>query len=345
MVFSKKAIALALLAVFAITTAAVAQPNHLQPGSALIFPLYDSAPGAGTVICITNLNDDNVYCGNSDFRRGDIMVHYQYIDGATWREFDRFEFLTPGDTLCVLADLHNPEQDSGFLVVTAVDPSDMDKTVDFDHLIGSCIVVQSGFNFLWSYTPYSFRALPGDGAPADLCNLPSTDSDADGACDWDGDEYDLFPAELYVDSFFQENGNFTNQLTLLSMAGADYETEVGVLFWNNIEQKFSRTFRFTCWYSGALSDISAIVTNLGGDADEIGQGAVENGWASFTGRRILDGSGNPVQNDGGGNAIPPMLGVFAQFIDSTDFAGGHALHYRGSLDGLEFLTGDGDAQN
>jgi len=344
--FVKKATSLFLLIaiVSALGATAVAQPLHLQPGSVLVFPLYDSSPGAGTVICVTNLNDDNLFCPNSDFRQGDILVHYQYIDGATWQEFDRFEFLTPGDTLCVLADLHNPEQDQGFLVVSAVDPSNMDRRVDFDHLIGSSIVVQSGLNFLWSYTPYAFRALPSAGAPGDPCNLPSTDADADTAIDWDGTEYDVFPAQLFIDSFFEETGGFENQLTLLTTAGANYTAEVRFLFWNNIEMKFSRSFEFVCWHTCPLSEISNIVTNLGGDEEELGQGARETGWASIMGSRIIDGAGNPVQNDGGGNAVPPILGVFSQFITGSDFSAGHALHYRGSVDGLEMFGGNRDPQ-
>ena len=332
---------LALVTLVAMSPVAFAQPVHLQPASVLVFPLYDSAPGAGTVICVTNLNDSEIYCPDSDYREGDIMVHYQYIDGTTWQEFDRFEFLTPGDTTCVIADQHNPEENAGFVVVSAVDPQDMNRRVDFDHLVGSCIVVQSGLNFLWTYTPYAFRATADS---SDACDLDGTDDDGDGAIDFDGDEYDVFPAELFIDSFFEETGNFENQLTLMTTAGADYLAEANFLFWNNIEEKFSRTYRFTCWSQGPLSDVSAIVTNLGGDPDELGQGTIQTGWASIRGGRMLDGSGNPVLNENDALASAPLLGVFAQFITSEDFAAGKALHYRGTIDGLEFLTGDGDPQ-
>lgn len=341
----KKMVGLLALLLFAMTQAALAQPRHLTPGSVLIFPLYDSTPGAGTIICVTNTNDSRLFCPQSDFREGDIMVHYQYIDGETWQEFDRFEFLTPGDTTCVLADLHNPEQDLGFLVVSAVDPQDMGRKVDFDYLIGSTIVVQSDLNFLWSYTPYVFRGLADDEPPSNPCYLPSTDDDNDGAIDFDGIEYDKFPTSLFIDSFFEERDSFRNSLTLLSMAGGDYETEALFLFWNNVEDKFSRTFRFTCWHQSPLSEISLIVTNLGGDENELGHGAVETGWASIRSGRILDGAGNPVKNKEGFNAIAPMLGVFSQYIDATDFSSGHALHYKGTVDGLEFGNGDGDKQD
>ncbi len=339
-----KTIAMMIAVTLIASMSAMAQgPKHLEPGSALVFPLFDSAPGAGTVICVTNLNDDNVYCPTQDTRAGDVMLHYIYVADETWVEFDRFELLTPGDTLCVLADNHNPEMERGFLIVVAVDVNDMSKNIDFDYVIGSAIVVQSGLNFLWSYTPYAFEGNPNSSDPS-ACDRDATDSDGDGALDFDGDEYPYFPAELYIDSFFEEGGNFTNQLVLLTTAGANYTAEVDFLFWNNIEQKFSRSFDFQCWWTGALSDISAIVNGLGGDAEELGVNEVETGWASITPARIVDGSGNPVPASSG-YAVPPLLGVFAQFVTSTDFAAGHALHYRGTLDGLELLVGDGDEQN
>lgn len=335
MISVKRTFGVAIMAALLLGTVAMAQPVHLQPGSALVYPLFDSSPGAGTIICVTNINTSRLYCENSDYREGDILVHYQYVAGDDCLEFDRYELLTPGDTLCVLADKHNPEQDKGFLVVSAADPQTGDKVV-FDYLIGSAIVVQSDLNFLWAYTPYAFRGIPDPGNP---CDRGRTDKDSDGALDFDDKEYDLFPAELYIDSFFEEKNNFSNQLTLMSTAGQDYINEVNFWFWNNIEQKFSRTFKFVCWWSGSLAEISAVVKNLNGDPEELGHPPVETGWAQIIGNRILDLAGNPVDI---GDGVPPVLGVFAQFVTSSDYASGHALHYSGSIDGLEILNGNGE---
>ena len=332
---AKKTIGITFMAALLLATVAQAQPLHLQPGSALVYPLFDSSSGAGTVICVTNTNLDNQYCEGTDFRQGDILVHYQYIAGDDCLEFDRYEFLTPGDTICVIADLHNPEQDKGFVVVAAADPSTYDK-VKFDYLIGSAIVVQSDLNFLWAYTPYAFLGRPAEGE-GDVCERPTTDDDDDGAMDFDGVEYSLFPEKLFIDTFFEEKDNFSNQLTLLSTAGQDYINEVNFWFWNNIEVKFSRTLKFVCWWTGPLSDISQVVKSLGGDEEEMGHPPVQTGWAEIAGNRILDLAGNPVDS-----LVPPLLGVFAQFITSSDFAAGHALHYTGTLDGLEILNGNSE---
>jgi len=333
--------ALAVMAALILSTGALAStpphaPFHLVPGSALIYPLYDSTAGAGTLICVTNTNTSRVYCPNNDHLAGDILLHFQYIAGDTCYEFDRYELLTPGDTLCVIADKHNPEQGKGFLVVSAAAPTTGDK-IKFDYLIGSAILVQSDLNFLWAYTPYVFRGVPQSSTPPP-CLFNLSDLDGDDALDFDGAEYDAFPAELFLDSFFEETGNFTNQLTLLSTAGQDYINEMNFLFWNNIEEKFSRTFKFVCWWSGPLSEISTIAKGLGGDPEELGHPPVETGWLSIAGNRILDLAGNPVEI---GDGVPPVLGVFAQFITSTNFAAGRALQYRGSIDGLEILNGNG----
>jgi len=345
MIGSKKTLVLAVVVGLTLASVASAQGLHLTPSSALIYPLFDSTPGAGTVICVTNTNKDFTYCEETDYRVGDILVHYQYIAGDDCLEFDRYEFLTPGDTLCVLADLHNPESDQGFLVVSVAEPSTGEK-IFFDHLIGSAIVVQSDLNFLWSYTPYGFHA--SGGIDPNPCIRHETDHDGDGAMDFDGNEYAQFPESLMLDSFFEERNNFSNQLTLMSTAGQDYINEVNVWVFNNIETRYSRTLKFVCWWNGPLSEITQVVTDLQGDPEEMGHPPVETGWVKIEGNRLLDLAGNPVvyppgHPEAGDIVVPPLLGVFAQFISSTDFAAGRPLQVgHANLDGLEILNGNGE---
>jgi hypothetical protein len=330
----KPCLCLTLLAILLLASGAAAQPVHQQPTSVLIYPLFDSTPGAGTLVCVTNTNDSNTYCPDRDYRAGDTLVHFQYVGGEDCLEFDRYEFLSPGDTLCVITDRHNPIAESGYLAVSAVDPVSVEK-MSFNHLIGSAIVVQSDLNFLWSYTPYPFRCPV---ISAQECFPWLTDIDADGAMDFDGSEYREFPRTLYLDSFFEEREGFGNQLTLMSTAGQDYVNELDVRFWNNVETMFSRTFKFVCWWSGPLGEISRIATSLGGDEEEMGHPPLQTGWLRIEGNRILDLAGNPVDI---GDGYPPVLGVFAQYLTGTDFASGRALQHSGIVDGLEILNGNG----
>ena len=333
-----------LLAIGLAACPALAQDTD-RPASALIFPLYDASAGAGTIICVTNTNTDNVFCPDRDQKVGDVLLHYIYIDGDTWQEFDRYEFLTPGDTLCVVASEHNVDRGRGFLVVTSHDPNG-EALLGFDHLIGSAIVVQSGLNFLWSYAAYGMTT----GHTNTTCTPVDPDAvinggDGDGAPDYDGVEYSRFPLTQLIDTFFEEGGShgFNNQLTLMSTTGREYKNELDFLFFNNIEQKFSRSFQFTCWWSGALSDISSIATSLGGDELEFGH-KTETGWVRFEGARIIDGAGNPVLRTDNTPAVPALMGVFMQGVNDTNYAFGKGLHFEGTVDGMEIERGDADPQ-
>jgi len=130
----------------------------------------------------------------------------------------------------------------------------------------------------------------------------------------------------------------------MTLARSIHSAETEFLIWNNVEQKFSRTFQFNVFFEGDLSEISQVVRRLDGDRDELGFRDVESGWIEIEGTRILDGAGNPVLNRGGGVAIPPILAVYGGSAAGTDAAWGHALHSDGVLDGLEFGMGDGDPQ-
>ncbi len=316
-------ILLAMLVALTASVAAQAQPTHLMPGSALVFPNYNVSKGEGTIVCITNTNTDETYCEDEDFKAGDVVVHYIYIDGDNWLEFDRYELLTPGDTFCIISGRHLPDGGRGFLVAVACDPTDIDTRIKFDYLIGSAVVVESQANMLWQYTPYSFIGRPTIGEPAACARVTTDISPTDDYMDFDGLEYSEFPGMLYVDSFFEESGQFDDRLTLMSLSGANYTNELSLLFWNNVEQKFSRTFRFTCWWTGQLTEISSIAGNLGGTpGDDAGTGNFQNGWLSIEPRKVLDGAGNPVED-----AVPAILGVFRTRIGTSAFAAGKALHF------------------
>ena len=321
----------AMVSAFALGLASVAsaQPMHNQPASLLVYPRFDSQPATATIINVTNTNTDRTVCvDNDNLRVGDVRVHYVYFgaqeedleEGSPWLEFDRSEDLTPGDTLSVLASDHNPEGEIGFLTVQAQSP-DLDEAIDFDYLIGSAYIANSNLDILWCYTPYAFQAY-GNGSTS-TCGHELVDGPG---LVFDGSSYAQFPDMLFIDSFFEENaGIFDNELTLMSTAGQDYINEVDFLFWNNKEDRFSRTFKFVCWTQVKLSDVSAVAANLGGDPDEF---IKETGWASIDGRRVLDLAGNLVDSDQFYYG-PALLGVIEQAV-RVDFVAGHALHYTGT---------------
>jgi hypothetical protein len=313
----------ASLAALLASPAALAQPVVGQTASALIFPLFDSTPNHGTLITVTNTNTSRLSCGRSGFRGGDVCVVYTYfgLDSlGGCREFNLSECFTPGDTLTVFADQHNPEMEIGWLWVDAHDPETFEP-IDYDWLAGSAIVVDSGTDFLFAYKPYAFRSHVGpDGA--DSCDHVSTDVDGDGEADFDGVEYDFWPSRLVLDEFFQEGGGnpqIENELALASCNTSRFGTPtlVSALIYNNRETRFSRNFDFTCFFRAPLHDISGVVRNLGGDPNEL---------VANNGRSIQQGWLDLVASDA-------ILGVFFQRIVGTGFAAGNQLDFSGQFGG------------
>ena len=303
-----------------------------EAGSVLFFPLYDSAPGSGTVIAVTNTFTSRRNCSDSRLE-GDVRLHYIYFDGESCREFDRFEYLTPGDTLTILADEHNPEGDRGYLIVLALSPSG--GLVNFNHLIGQAIIVQSGLDVAWSYNAFAALAVGEVTDPCDRTNPDDTSEggDRDFRADFDGVEYEMLTDEVALPTFFEEGDRFGNQLALMSTTGG-YRIETSILLYNNVEDQFSRSFDFECWWTGSLSEITLAAEDLGGDPEETGHG-VQTGWMTIRGRRVRDDSGGVVLDPETGEAIvPALIGVFMQRIAGTDFASGDFLYGRGDkIDG------------
>jgi len=289
-------------------------PNiHAQTGSALIYPLFDSTPGVGTLISVTNTNTSTLSCGNG-FVTGDICLHYIYFnkdeEDEDCSEFDRFECLTAGDTLTVIADEHNPQQQVGWLWIEARDPETL-QPMTFNSLIGSAIIVESALDFVWSYTPYIFKSTVTEcsAGPQSDCGFCFTDLNNDDAADFDGTEYQYFPNDLLLDMFFEEGTkNISNELTLMSIQQST-ATNVSALIWNNNEVRFSRSFVFTCHSRAPLSTISNVVTDLGGVTE--GDEPFQTGWIEF-------------------NSAIGILGVFKH--QKGTFGAGHELFVDGRQD-------------
>jgi hypothetical protein len=304
---------------------AVAQPLHAQPGSYLIYPLFNSTDSNNTIITVTNTNQDERSCGNG-FRQGDVDVHFVYTDGITWAESNLEEPLTPADQVVVLARGHNPNQEVGFLTVEARDP-ESGLPIVFNNLIGSAHVVNSEFDFQWAYTPYPFLGRPGGGSPfgTDDCGRAFTDAPASGnfsSANFNGTELSLFPDVLYLDQFFGEGSpatrpgvSFSNTLYLMSTS--PNLTSVRMLGWNNNEKRFSRTFDFTCWTETSLGELTQAVTqaNLANDSNPDELAGVQTGWLQL----------DPLTSAG-------LLGVFVQSAvigGAESFTAGRELQYEG----------------
>jgi hypothetical protein len=326
------ALGLCAVAWFIHATEAHAQPREFEPGSVLVFPFFDARPGKLSIITVTNVNTSRKVSPNN-FRGGDVQVHYYYIDGQECLEFNRSEFLTPGDTLSVLASEHNPEGTYGYLYVVAEDP-ETEETIDYDYLVGDEIVFDSRLGFVWQVPAISFQALPAtdpdligaevSGSGHFLTESVVNGGTVNGLLDFDGMEYAAFPDRLIVSSFLQQGAKATDQLILFSPGNPQLSVNPQFVIFNNQEDRYSRGFVFKCFWTGPLEAISNVVKNLGGDSREFGPPSVETGWMVIDGDSgFYPGSGTTV-ND------PPILGMIVRSFGSGSMGTATLLHHIGT---------------
>ncbi len=190
-------------------------------------------------------------------------------------EFDRYEDLTPADTLTVVTSAHDPELEQGYLWVAAVD--EVGQPVAFDHLIGQAIQINGIEAFSYSTQALDFRAVPVEGAPTDL--------DGDGILDLNGLEYERAPGRLLVPRFFgQAPGGVQSELVLIALSGGRAFTSVAD-FWiaNDNEVIFSAEYSFRCWDKVPLLEVSqafgnTFLADFSGDDPAESIGGLESGW-------------------------------------------------------------------
>lgn len=238
----------ALLAVGASAHAGVA-----QPGSLLLFPCYDNARGTNTLITVTN--------ESSDPQAGNIKVEYVYINAYGCLETNRTRTLTPNDTLTVSTLLDNPNAQRGYLWVFAKDL--LGRAIKHDHLLGTAHVADGGGGNDYEYSAIVFKAgaALAAGAPSDL--------DSDGIRDLNGNEYEQAPDEILIPRFLGQEGGAeegqvlsddnVSSLVLINLTGgAQFDTILDFLVYNDNEEVFSTQYEFRCWKKVNLLRISNV---------------------------------------------------------------------------------------
>jgi hypothetical protein len=300
--------ALSLLATAALLGGALA-PEALadgrKPGSLLVYTVHRSGPTMFTIVCVTNTN---VTPQTPTSFGGSTNLHFEYVNVTPnpanafkplgCSIFDRVEFLTPADTLCVLTHCHNATSfggQEGYLVVSAENPAEYRKPWDHDYLVGSEMVV-NGSGAVYAINAIPFKALVGEG----LC----TDRDGDYRLDLDGNEYEEVPDQLIVDSYIGLAGS---QLALINLTGShDDCNEVYFAVWNDNERALSATLRFSCWFDQPLVNVSPLfrdsfLASLPNDPTELdincdGRGDIETGWALIDSRGVFTPGGERIRD-------------------------------------------------
>jgi len=230
-----------------------------KPGSLLIFPEFDNRVGDITEFTVTNTNTDLTYDPRTNLPSGTIRVHFVYVgrfDSAGQPihclEVDREVTLSPGDSYTFLTRTHNPQQQQGFMYAFAQHPTS-GQAISFNHLIGSALFI-NGINAIdYSTNPVCLESPKEFGS--------STDIDGDGNRDLDGLEYRKLPDEILIPRFLTTGGALRSELVLLGLSGgAQFDTIVDFVIYNDNEEVFSAQHQFRCWERAPLDTLSGIFT-------------------------------------------------------------------------------------
>ena len=244
-----------------------------NPGSLLLFPEFDNQLGTVTVLTVTN-TAENV---------GDVQVEFVYIGryGSSGQdidceEFNRTEVMTDNDTITLLTEVHNPQQEQGFVYAFA--RQGVANPIVHNWLIGNVMTVDGLTAFEYSINPVAYTGYAGD-------------LNGNGLRDLDGDEYDQTADEILVPRFLGQNADRKSELILIGLTGgARFDTTVDFLIYNDNEEVFSSEYTFRCWERVLLEDISGIFENdylamwTNHDPQELlGADDIETGWFRLDG--------------------------------------------------------------
>ena len=223
-------------------------------------------------------------------------------------EFNRFEELTPNDTLSLIVNVHNAEHAQGFLVVAAAD--ELGEHIGFDALIGQTLVLDGIERFEYSVNALDYRAMVARGEATDL--------NGDGYRDLDGLEYERTAAELLVPRFIGASPQVSpSKLVLIGLAGGgDFDTTVDFLIYNDNEEVFSAEHTFNCWDKVSLTTISNAFSSSflsSTDHNQLEHAAGrENGWFRMHGA-VANSISHSIPN-------PPIAAVYVERVGGYSVA-------------------------
>jgi len=189
-------------------------------------------------------------------------------------ETNRYETLTPNDTLTVISSNHNPNVEQGYLRVVAVNEG-LDP-VSFDHLIGNVTVIDGFESIDYGINAVDYRAAVDPGT--------ATDVDGDGIRDLNGIEYEHTAGKLMVPRFIGQTDINKSDLLLIGLSGGrKFDTTIDFIVANDNEVLFSTEYTFRCWDKVTLSSISQVFGDaflrFNSDHDEQEDlGGTETGW-------------------------------------------------------------------
>ncbi|MFT7668183.1 MAG: hypothetical protein ACI8X5_000870 [Planctomycetota bacterium] len=220
-------------------------------------------------------------------------------------EFNRTEYLTPGDTLTVFTSSHNPNQSQGYAYVFAKNAGG--DAIAFNSLIGSSMTSNALDQVDYSINAVAYQSPRAEGE--------ATDSDNDGIRDLNGIEYDQTAAELLIPRFLGQGEVLEGHLILIALSGgAAFDTTLNFLAYNDNEEVFSTEYQFRCWDRVALANISGVFENeflslFTNDDPTESLGLIESGWIRISGA-VATSTSHSIQ-------FPAFYAVYVEDLDGS----------------------------
>jgi len=252
-----------LTIVVATPLAATALDDSQQPGSVLVFPVFERGVVTTAdqgVLPITSF-EISVACPKgsicTDGQDVDIRAHWVCSNGGVCAERDFILDTTVNGTILFNhgsgGTIPPPGCREGYLIVWVADEAN--RAIKFDGLIGDAVLREA------SGAATAYNAIPIQAAAALATNAP-TDVNHNGALDFNGAEYQTITGKIYGSVRYDviNAAGFDQVQTSLVLLTLDtlsnrpnYPVFVDVNFYNESEALNSNSTAFFCWEEQSLS--------------------------------------------------------------------------------------------
>lgn len=245
----------AVFSAMALTGLMVAAPAFAdlesdEPGSVLVYPVFESQGDVSTQIRLTNVFPTDQWvkfvtvCGYD--KREVAPFAERYLCEAT----DKTYKLTPYETLVIDVERLNPQCTEGFVVAYEVDSINDGNPVGNNALIGSYLIDRMNPN----------RGGADQAIPIQYVGTTEAEP-CDGTLCFDGQNYEYLPDTLWTDfravSFEPTKATDLVVLTMDTWAGRNnFATFVSIDAWNENEDNYSAANEFFCWNRIRLDDMN-----------------------------------------------------------------------------------------
>lgn len=230
--------------------------HEMNPGSFLVFPLFDVRPDYATQIRIANTSAST-----------SARVQLNFICPGTREDnycdaLDCHIAITPYGTFVGNVADFNPPCAEGY-IVAFVENGDY-EAIAFDHLIGSYHIAFGGSRE--GAPAISIQSLKDEGE-----NLGADGELQFGTTAGPDPDYKALPSHLFTDFQAVRSGGVGSELILLTLdaiaGGHNPVASVDIRFWNEREVPFSTSWDFVCWTRVPLEriDFNFFADNLGTD--------------------------------------------------------------------------------